>query len=223
MRYPLILLLLLALIAAGLAIAPHHRQDWALENSLALAAVVVLVATWRTFRFSNLSYTLGFVLLVLHEVGAHYTYSCVPYDRWFEWLTGRTLNSLFGFERNHYDRLVHFLFGFLLAVPMREVLLRLVPARGLASYWLPVQMTLSWSAIYEIIEWLTAEVFGGGLGAAFLGTQGDEFDAEKDTALAATGAVLAMCIVAAVHRAKGYDAQRRWLEQRVPDLPRGAD
>ena len=73
MRYPLILLVLILLIGAGLSIAPYHRQDWALENALALAAVVILVATWSAFRFSNLSYTLGFVLLALHEVGAHYT------------------------------------------------------------------------------------------------------------------------------------------------------
>jgi len=223
MRLRLVLVTILIAFAILLGIRPLYRSDWALENVLIVLGLAVLWRTRKWIPFSDASVWLIFVFLVFHEVGAHYTYSCVPYDRWFEWLTGRTLNSVFGFERNHYDRLVHFLFGFLLAVPMREVLLRLVPARGFASYWLPVQMTLSFSAIYEIIEWLTAEVFGGGLGAAFLGTQGDEFDAEKDTALAAIGAVIAMCIVAAVHRAKGYDAQRRWLEQRVPDLPRRAN
>src|SRR5512138_984018 len=88
-----------------LAISPVDRKDWALENLLAVAAIIVLAATARRFPMSRVSYTLLFVFLCLHEVGAHYTYALVPYDQWFQSLFGRTLNSLLGFERNHFDRL----------------------------------------------------------------------------------------------------------------------
>lgn len=223
MRLRIVLLSILIALAILLGIRPLYRSDWALENILVVVGFAFLWLTRRWLPLSDASVWLVFVFFVFHLVGAHYTYSEVPYDRWFEWLTGRTLNSVLGFERNHYDRLVHFLFGLLLAVPMREMFLRVVPARGITGYWLPVQMTLSWSAIYEVVEWFTAEVFGGGLGAAFLGTQGDEFDAEKDMALAGLGAVLAMCAVAAVNRARGFDGQLRWLRERVANLPSRSD
>ena len=158
------------------------------------------------------------MFLALHEIGSHYTYAKVPYDEWFTAMFGRTLNSLFGFERNHYDRLVHFLCGFLLAIPMRELFLRVVKARGFASYWLPFQMTMSCSALYELMEWLSAVLFGGDLGTAFLGTQGDEWDAQKDMALAGLGAAITMCVLAFVNRGKKHDFQEEWLEQRVPEL-----
>lgn len=223
MRLRFALFTILIAFAVLLGIRPLYRSDWLLEQVLFVGGLLFLWLTRRSLPFSDASVWLIFVFLVFHEVGSHYTYSCVPYDRWFAALTGRTLNCALGFGRNHYDRLVHFLFGFLLAVPMREILLRIVPARGFASYWLPVQMTLSWSAGYELVEWLAAEVFGGDLGAAFLGVQGDEFDAQKDMALAVSGAVLSMVVTAAVHRARGRDEQLRWLEERVPGLPRPAD
>lgn len=196
MRYPAILLALLVVLFGALAIAPPDRLTWALENSLAVLAVLVLWATRRRLRFSNFAYTAIFVFCVLHEIGAHYTYTQVPYDRWWTQLTGRTLSSVFGWQRNHYDRLVHFSFGLLLAVPMRELFLAIVAARGVTSYVLPVQMTLSWSALYELVEWLAAELFGEGTGTAYVGTQGDVWDAQKDMALAGTGAVLAMVLCA---------------------------
>ncbi|MCC6409350.1 MAG: DUF2238 domain-containing protein, partial [Planctomycetes bacterium] len=195
MRYPAILLALLALVFAALAFGTPDRLTWALESSLMIAGVVGLVLTRKKLRFTDTAYTLIFVFSVLHAIGAHYTYTQVPYDRWCEALCGRTLNSFFGWERNHYDRLVHFAFGLLLAPPMREIFLRLVDARGLISYMLPIQMTLSWSALYELVEWLAAVSFGEGTGAAYVGTQGDEWDAQKDMALAGGGALLAMLAV----------------------------
>ncbi|MCY2961163.1 MAG: DUF2238 domain-containing protein [Planctomycetota bacterium] len=223
MRLRIALLTVLIALAILLGIRPLDRSDWILENVLIVLGLAFLWRTRNWLPLTDASVWLVFVFLVLHEVGAHYTYACVPYDRWFESLSGRTLNSVLGLERNHYDRLVHFLFGFLLAIPQRELFLRVVRARGIASYWLPVQMTLSWSAIYEIVEWLSAEFFGGELGAAFLGTQGDEWDAQKDMALAGLGAVLSMCVLAAIHRRRGYDFQQRWLELRVPDFARRFD
>ncbi len=212
MRYPLVLLLILVALFALLAISPLDRTTWALENSLFVAALIVLWATRRALPFSKAAYTLIFVFLVLHEVGAHYTYSLVPYDRWWETLTGRSLNPLFGWKRNHYDRFVHFCFGFLLAYPMREVFLRIVAARGIWSYVLPIQMTLSWSALYELIEWGAALVFGGDTGTAYLGTQGDEWDAQRDMVLAGSGALLSMLLTAGIHRWLGRDPQRERSE-----------
>jgi putative membrane protein len=101
---------------------------------------------------------------------------------------------------------------------MRELFLRVVQARGFASYWLPFQMTMSWSALYESMEWLSAVLFGGDLGTAFLGTQGDEWDAQKDMTLAGLGAAISMCILAAVQRSRGREEQLEWLERRVPGL-----
>lgn len=218
MRLRLVLLAILLALCVWAGIDPISRSDWILENVLVLGVIVLLWWSRRWLPLTDASIWVIFVFLVFHEIGSHYTYAKVPYDAWFEAAFGRTLNSIFGFERNHYDRLVHFLFGFLLAVPMRELFLRVVRARGFTSYWLPVQMTLSWSAVYEVVEWFTVLVFGGDLGAAFLGTQGDEFDAQKDMLLAGLGALIAMGIVALVHRARGADTQELWLEEHVPDF-----
>ncbi len=218
MRLRIVLLVVLLAIAVVSGIHPHDRSDWLLENALVVAVLAGLWFTRKWLPLTDLSVWLIFVFLVLHEVGAHYTYSLVPYDEWFESMFGRTLSSFFGAERNHYDRLVHFLFGLLLAVPMRELFLRVVKARGWPGYWLPFEMTISASAIYELLEWLAAEVFGGDLGTAFLGTQGDVWDAQKDMALAGLGAMLSMCILAIVNRTRNRDLQEEWLERHVPEF-----
>lgn len=211
-RLPLVLLALLVVLGVLLGIAPKHRQDWMLENALAVAGLLVLVVTWRRFPLSRLSYVLIFLFLVLHEVGAHYTYSEVPYDEWFRTLTGRTLNERLGWERNHYDRLVHFSYGLLLAYPLRELFVRVADARGFWGYVLPLDLVMSSSMLYELIEWFAAEFFGGELGAAYLGTQGDVWDAHKDMLLATSGAALALFIAACVHRHLDRDFQREWAE-----------
>jgi putative membrane protein len=187
-RLPLYLAGLLVPLWAALAIAPTYRFDWLLENLLVFAFVPVLVLTFGRFRLSNVSYLLIAVFLGLHLVGAHYTYAEVPLD----W---RAL----GFERNHFDRVVHFSFGLLLAYPIREVFMRVAQAKGFWSYYLPLDVTLAFSAVYEVVEWLTAVLVAPEAGDAFLGAQGDPFDAVKDMALAGTGALLTMCLVAAIN------------------------
>ena len=132
--------------------------------------------------------------MCLHTIGAHYTYSLVPYDAWCEALTGRTLASFTGWERNHFDRLVHFSYGLLLAYPAREIFLRVADVRGFWGYFLPLDVVMATSMLYELIEWGAASLFGGELGAAYLGTQGDPWDAHKDMALATLGAIVAMLI-----------------------------
>ncbi len=211
-RYPLILLIVLVAAGVLLGLKPKFRADWALENSLTVVAVVLLVLTHRHFPLSKVSYTSIFAFLMLHELGAHYTYTHVPYDAWFEKITGRGLNDWLGWERNHFDRLVHFMYGLLIAYPMREVFVRIARARGFWGYFLPLDMVMSSSMVYELVEWGAAMTFGGDLGQAYLGTQGDEWDAQKDMLLATAGAVISLTIAALIHRSLNRDFQNEWAE-----------
>lgn len=211
-RLPLVLLALFLIIATWLGLAPKYRADWALENVITVLALAFLVLTYKRMRLSNVSYALIFVFLVLHEVGSHYTYSEVPYDRWIEALFGTTLAEQFGFERNHFDRLVHFSYGLLLAFPFRELFVRVAEARGFWSYFLPLDIVMSTSMLYELIEWGAASVLGDGVGQAYLGTQGDVWDAHKDMLLATVGALIALLVVGFVHKTLARDFNREWRE-----------
>lgn len=191
-RYPLTLLVAFVAIFVALGIAPWYRQDWLLENLIVLIAVPLFALTCRRLRFSNLAYTCLFVFLVLHEIGAHYTYSEVP---WRDWL------GAFGYQagappgRNHYDRLVHFCYGLLMLPIAWELFAARAQPRGLWRWLMPLLFVMSHSVIYELIEWLAAALFGGDLGMAYLGTQGDAWDAQKDMALAAAGAVVGTIVM----------------------------
>jgi putative membrane protein len=211
-RYLLVLAVLFGLLWTALAIAPWHRADWALENAMVVVFVVLVAFTYKRLTLSRVSYTLIFLFLCLHEVGSHYTYSEVPYDQWFKALTGSTFNSLVGWERNNFDRVIHFAYGLLLAYPVREVFWRMAQARGFWSYFLPLDLTMSTSMIYELVEWAAAEAFGGELGQAYLGTQGDVWDAHKDMALASAGALVAMLITYAINRVLQRDFAQEWAE-----------
>lgn len=211
-RYASLLLGAYALLWVVLAIAPVDRKDWALENALVVAFGLGLWASHRAFVFSRVSYTLIFAFLCLHAVGAHYTYALVPYDDAWRALTGETFNSMFGWERNHFDRLVHYCYGLLLAYPIREIFLRVADVRGFWGYFLPLEFTLSTSALFELFEWAAAEFFGGDLGVAYLGTQGDVWDAHKDMALAGLGALTAMLITAAINHRLQRDFAREWSD-----------
>ena len=210
--YVLVLFALLFALWLPLAIAPLHRDDWWLENVLLVAACAGLALTYRRFPFSRISYALIFVFLCLHTIGAHYTYAEVPYDRWWQALTGSTFNELVGWKRNNFDRVVHFAYGLLLAYPIREVFLRVAGVRGFWGYFLPLDLTMSTSMLYELIEWAAAEVFGGDLGAAYLGTQGDVWDAHKDMALASLGALIAMCATAWINSRTKRDFAYEWQQ-----------
>jgi putative membrane protein len=211
-RWVAILAGLFAVWFAVLAVNPVSRSTWLLENVLVLAFVLGLALTYRSFPFSRVSYTLIFLFLVLHEVGCHYTYSEVPYDAWFKRLTGTTLNSLMGWERNHFDRAIHFAYGFLLTYPIREIFLRVARVRGFWGYFLPLDVAMSTSLMYELIEWGAAVYFGGELGQSYLGTQGDIWDAHKDMALAALGALIAMGVTLIVNASLQRDFAAEWAE-----------
>lgn len=172
------------------AIAPLDRHDWVLENLLVFGVVIVLVGTYRFFPLSDLSYLLITAFMTLHAVGAHYTYSEVPFGFW--------LKDAFGFARNPFDRVVHCSFGLLMAYPIREVFLRVANARGFWAYYLPLDVTLAFSALYEIMEMVVATMVAPGTGDAWLGTQGDVWDAQKDMGLAALGALICMVVTASL-------------------------
>jgi putative membrane protein len=201
--YTDLLAILFAIIWALLAIAPLYRHDWMLENLLVLAAAIAFLWWRKKLEFSRLSSTLIFIFLCVHEVGAHYTYSEVPYDKWAEALIGTTITEIFGFSRNHFDRLEHFFYGALLAYPMREAYIRTQMLKGRMTYTIPITITLAFSAMYEIFEWWAALIAGGDLGVAYLGTQGDVWDAQKDMALAGFGSLLAMTAAFLNHRRRG--------------------
>ncbi|MET0535724.1 MAG: DUF2238 domain-containing protein [Steroidobacter sp.] len=210
--YLIVLAVLFFVLWAALAIAPLHRDDWVLENVLLLLGVAGIVATHRVFPLSNISYTTLFVFLCLHTIGAHYTYAEVPYDEAARNWLGFSINEALGWERNNFDRVVHFGYGLLLAYPIREVFLRIVAVRGFWGYFLPLDLTMSTSMLYELIEWAAAEVFGGDLGMAFLGSQGDVWDAHKDMALASLGALITMTVAACVNIAYQRDFAREWAD-----------
>jgi putative membrane protein len=185
-RYQLVLLGAVLAVWAWAAVRPVYPDDWLLENVLVFLGVPLIVGLGFYFRLSNLSYTLIAVFLGLHLVGSHYTYAEVPF--------GYTLQRWFGTERNMYDRLVHFSFGLLLAYPVREVFVRITRARGFWTFYLPVELTLAFSAIYELLEWAAAARVSPEAGLAFLGAQGDVWDAQKDMAMAGLGSVVAMLV-----------------------------
>jgi putative membrane protein len=181
-----------AVVLAISGLGAHQPDVWLLENTILLVALPVLALGWWRVGLSRTTLVLIFVFLCLHEIGTRYTYSEVPYDSWFQRLTGRSLNAMLGWERNHYDRLVHFFYGLLITSPVRHTLMVAAGLRGVWSYLLPLAVMVSTSTAYELIEWAAALLFGGDLGMAYLGTQGDVWDAHKDTALASLGAVLAL-------------------------------
>lgn len=183
---------LFALVWIALAIAPLYRHDWLLENLLVVICAAAFLWWRKSIHLSKLSVTLTFIFLCFHETGAHYTYSEVPYNDWSRALFGTSINDMLGLQRNHFDRLVHFLYGLLLAYPMREVYVRKRWLHGRLTYTFPIAITLALSAMFEILEWCAAELVGSELGTAYLGTQGDIWDAQKDMGLAGLGAALAI-------------------------------
>jgi len=189
-RFAFILLSSFILNWIILGINVRFFDDWKMENWLTVPFVIVIYLTHKWFRLSNVSYGLIFAYMMLHIYGSHYTYAEVPFGFWMQ--------DAFDMARNHYDRIVHFAFGFLLAYPLREMTVRISDAKGFWGFWFPVEFVLAFSCIYELIEWGIAVVFGGDLGIAYLGTQGDVWDAQKDMFLAGLGALITMGIVAII-------------------------
>jgi putative membrane protein len=166
------------------AIEPLHYDDWLLENILVFLFIPIIFLTGRTFELSLLSYGFITLFIMLHLIGSHYTYAEVPW--------GVTLGEWWGSERNMYDRLIHFLFGLLLVYPIREISVRLAKNRGFWAYLSPFMVISALAGFYEVIEWTTATMVDPEAGTAFLGTQGDIWDAQKDMLVAMIGALITL-------------------------------
>ncbi len=191
-RTQLIVIAAVALISVIISgVQPYDRFTWFLEVAPVLIGIPLLFATHRRFPLTPL---LGWLLLVhamILIVGGHYTYAQVPVGSWVQ--------DLLDLERNHYDRLGHFVQGFVPAILLREVLIRRSPLKpGKWLFVIVASMCLAFSAIYEFIEWWTA-IAGGESAEAFLGTQGDVWDTQWDMFLALIGALVAQLTLARVH------------------------
>lgn len=179
-----------AVILLWSAYQPASSDNWLLENQLVVIFIGVIAALQFKIHLSRLSLTLIMIFMSLHVIGAHYNYGSVPF--------GMTVGELFGLAHNAYDKFVHFSFGLLIAYPFRELLLRIMRVQGLWGYVLPVGMVLSWSAIYEVIEWLNVSTIDPALGYLYIGGN-DPFDAQKDILIAGIGAIITLGIIACLH------------------------
>jgi putative membrane protein len=178
-----------------LALQPDNRADWTLETTPTVICCLLLFLGRRRYPLSLASWILLLLFGLLHTLGTHYTYSLVPYERWGRDLAGISVNGLLGWQRNNFDRIVHFTYGLTMVLPIQEWMEQGAGLTGRWRWWFPLEFIMATSLLYELLEWLAAEFFGGDLGAAYLGTQGDIWDAQKDMALALLGGVLGLLLI----------------------------
>lgn len=206
---PLLLLALYGVVFTVCAIEPYDRAVWWAENIPVLIVVGALAGLALKHRFSDTSYILMSVFILLHTIGGHYTFERVPFD----WVT-----DFFGFERNHYDRMAHFSVGFY-AYPIAELLMR---KRLVRTCWIvalfPVCAIAAVAGVYEIFEWQYALAADPEAGIAVLGSQGDIWDAQKDILADTLGALLVMTLFFCQHRAELATLRRSTSEGSVSPL-----
>lgn len=176
-------------VAIALSISPPYPHELLLQHIPTVVALVLLLVAWRRGAIGPVSFTLVMVFLGFHALGARYLYSYVPYDDWAYGLFGVRISETFGFERNHYDRLIHLLYGLLLAPVARDVARRRGVRAGFADY-IAVESIMATSLLYELFEWWVALALSPESAEAYNGQQGDPWDAQKDMALATAGALL---------------------------------
>lgn len=192
-RLPLALLVaLLAVFVFTFAFTPESRLNWLLEVGPGLIGAAVLVGTYRRFGFSSFVYVCVFVHVLILAYGGFYTYAKAPLGEW--------LREVFGGTRNNYDKVGHFAFGFFPVFTVREIYLRLALMKdgGWLSFTL-VSIIGGFAAVYELIEWAAAALLDPAGGDAFLGTQGDIWDPQKDMAYAIAGATLGLLLLRKLH------------------------
>jgi putative membrane protein len=192
-RLPAILLILLGVICiATVWDPPAGRFSWLLEVGPGLAGVAVMIATYKRFRLSDLVYSCSFLHMLILIYGGIYTYAETPLGNWAK--------EAFDLSRNHYDRVGHFALGFFPAFVIRELLLRLTPLqRGGWLFFLVTSVALAIGAFWEFIEWWSTYLVASDIGQAFLGSQGDVWDAQWDMFLAMVGAMIALLTMSKVH------------------------
>lgn len=188
---PLILCIAASVILVASGIAPYDRLVWELEVSWVAVGIPILILTYRRFPLTPLLYRLLFIHAVILIIGGYYTYARVPLGFW--------ANEIFHWTRNNYDRLGHFVQGFVPAILAREILIRRSPLPG--SRWLPyivICICLAFSAFFELLEWWAAVIYGGGA-SAYLATQGDPWDTQWDMLWATIGAIASLMTLSRIH------------------------
>lgn len=197
---------LVAVLLVGVwsAIHPHDYFTWLLEVMPVLIALPLLISTRNRFPFTSVSYGLIAIHAIILMIGGHFTYAEVPLFNW--------LRDTYDLSRNHYDRLGHLAQGFVPAIIAREILLRTTALRtGKMLFFLVVCVCLAISASYELIEWMVAALSGSDA-VAFLATQGDVWDTQKDMLMAMIGSIMAQILISRI--------QDRQLST-LPRMPRG--
>jgi putative membrane protein len=176
--------MLFSITFIALGVNPVDRDVWIVEVIPIVITFLILVTTFSKFRFSNYSYTLMALWMFWHTVGGHYTFANVPFD---------FVTELFGFERNHFDRIGHFIIGFY-AFPMAELVVRQKWAGPILASFFGLFFVVTIATSYEVIEWLYAVIEGGEAGMEFLGSQGDVWDAQKDMLADTLGAIFSLAL-----------------------------
>lgn len=192
-KTPVILLAIYIIVFIICGISPYDRSVWWAENIPIIAIVISAAVISKYYRFSPASYIMMSFLIILHTIGGHYTFERVPFG---------FVTDLFGFERNHYDRMAHFTVGFF-AYPIAEVIMnrKLVNTKWIL-YLFPVFTILSVAAVYELFEWIFAITSDPAAGIAVLGSQGDIWDAQKDMLADGLGGIFAVLLFYFMNRKK---------------------
>ncbi len=192
-RMPLVLLfIVVAVCIATVANPPAGRLSWLLEVGPGLAGILVLIALYKRFPMSHMVYICVFLHMFVLIYGGYYTYAETPLGNWAK--------AVFGFSRNHYDRVGHIALGVFPAFIIREVLLRKTPLqRGAWLYFIIISIVLAVAAFWELLEWWVALLVASDVGTAFLGSQGDIWDAQWDMFLALVGAMVMLPILSRLH------------------------
>jgi putative membrane protein len=188
----------LGLWAVSCVRVPYPKYFW-LQHVPTVAVVVILAVMQNRLSISRSSYTLVLSFMALHVLGARYLYSYVPYDEWSEQFAGFRITDHFGFTRNHYDRLVHFFYGAMLVIPGCRFLRRITGTHGGWAALFAFSIIMASSAVYEVFEWLVAATMAPDWAESYNGQQGDPWDAQRDMALAAAGAIVSLVIAAGWH------------------------
>ena len=192
-RIPLVLLAIVVAVSIATVIdPPAGRINWLLEVGPGLAGIIVLIALHKRFPMSHMVYFCVFLHMLILIYGGYYTYAQTPLGNW--------ARDVFGFSRNHYDRVGHVALGVFPAFVIREVLLRKTPLQE--GGWLTfiiISIVLAVAAFWELLEWWVALLAASDVGSAFLGSQGDVWDAQWDMLLALLGAMAALPLLSRLH------------------------
>jgi len=183
-------LVLYFLILIISTIQPVYPDEMYMQHSVTLLVAAFLIYTTIKNNLSDKAFLLIAGFMVFHMIGARWIYTFTPYDQWIKSLTGFSINSYFGFQRNQYDRLIHFLFGFMIFLPIQEIYSKWAKAPVKVLTLLAFLSILSLSMIYEVFEWSISIFLSPEDVEAYNGQQGDYWDAQKDMALAFLGAML---------------------------------